>query len=55
MYISNLFVSTCPTCGDYIEACEACDNCEAQGFLPFNLEKAIEKAENVAELYNLNY
>lgn len=47
------FNNTCAVCGDYIEAFEPCSNCESQGFSPFNLEKAIEKAESMAEIYNL--
>lgn len=47
------FQNTCSTCEDYIEAFQPCDNCESEGFQPFNLERAIEQAESVAELYNL--
>jgi len=47
------FINTCPICGDYIDATETCSNCETEGFLPYNLEKAIEKAESLAEIYNL--
>ncbi len=49
----KVFSNTCPICGDYKESLEACDNCESEGFQPFNLERAIEQAESVAELYNL--
>lgn len=47
------FSSVCPVCGDFKEACENCDNCESEGLAPFNLERAIEQAESIAELFNL--
>ncbi len=52
-HFSSLFINVCPVCGDYKESLEACDNCESEGFQPFNLERAIEQAESVAELYKL--